>query len=257
MGIPQTLFTSQYFLFSAKSMKVVLAIFVVVCSGIATAKCPAAVDGAVFTSIKQNFSGGLSAYDWVISPTTLTVQTPPGTTKACGASVYFGQYQGGTSIACLSGVPTATPLTDGCEFSGTGTTDKSRVFKITLACDQSTSTLQPPAVIDVTQSGSTFTYAGTFRINSVCDGGSSSPGGSFAKEACSGGCAFLIVFFVGTFAYAIVAILYNVLREGKRGLDAAPHPELWLQLPALVKDGVLFTIQCIRCKGSSSGYQQV
>ena len=59
-------------------------------------------------------------------------------------------------------------ITNGCRFwyqqqSG------DRIFNLTVVCDPSAYTLQPPSAIVVTGRGSsTFVYSGTFRSAAVC-----------------------------------------------------------------------------------------
>jgi hypothetical protein len=93
-----------------------------------------------------------------------------------------------------------------------------------------------------------------------------SPPAPLASEpACSGGCAYVIVVFVGGFVYVVVTVLFYYFRQGKRGLELLPHPDFWKEFAYCVKDGVIFSVQKIRaliCKsgpyaGDGSSYQQV
>ena len=38
-------------------------------------------------------------------------------------------------------------------------------------------------------------------------------------------------------------------RDGAKGVDAIPHLEMWKDLPFLVRDGVIFTVDTIKSKG--------
>ena len=132
---------------------------------------------------------------------------------------------------------------------------------MTIGCDKTISSLQAPAAFQVTEGTNSFTYKASFKLDSVCSGApgpNPGPGGAddYQKEPCSGGCAFLIVFFASMVVYAIVAIVINVV-TGKRGKEVAPHADLWTEIPSLIKDGVMFTIRCATCRADASGYQQV
>ncbi len=75
------------------------------------------------------------------------------------------------------------------------------------------------------------------------------------------GAAFVIIVFVGAFLYVVLTVLYNRFRLGKSGKELAPHPEFWLSLPGLVKDGHIFVFRKLRglCKKDSNagGYSSV
>jgi len=72
----------------------------------------------------------------------------------------------------------------------------------------------------------------------------------------SNGWIFIIVLLVMSTLYVggFSAINY---RQGKRGRDLLPHPAFWAGLLQLVKDGFRYCGQLIRCKGRSSGYEDV
>lgn len=61
------------------------------------------------------------------------------------------------------------------------------------------------------------------------------------------------VFMVGGI-YLGLGIVYKVRREGAKlnSLEAIPHVEMWKELPALVRDGVVFSIDTIKSKGRPS-----
>jgi hypothetical protein len=64
----------------------------------------------------------------------------------------------------------------------------------------------------------------------------------------AGGQFIFFVFF--SFAlYFALGIAYKVKRFGAKGLDAIPHLEMWLDLPYLVRDGVIFSIDTLKSKG--------
>ena len=57
---------------------------------------------------------------------------------------------------------------------------------------------------------------------------------------------FVLFVFV---AYCGAGVAYNYHRKGAHGVEALPHLETWKDLPALVKDGVVFSIDTIKSKG--------
>lgn len=50
--------------------------------------------------------------------------------------------------------------------------------------------------------------------------------------------------------YCGLGVVYNVRRNGARGLEALPHLEMWKDLPSLVRDGVVFSVDTIKSKAS-------
>jgi len=92
-------------------------------------------------------------------------------------------------------------------------------------------------------------------VDAKCGGGGG--GGKSADDAddlditgCGGGCAFLIIFFCGGFTYFVAGALINYKKYEKRGVEAVPHLAFWKDLPFLVKDGVVFTVQKARGRGT-------
>jgi len=71
------------------------------------------------------------------------------------------------------------------------------------------------------------------------------------------GVKFLIGIFVLFALYCGLGVAYRIRRLGiAPGLDALPHLEMWKDLPFLVKDGVIFSIDTIKSKASPN-YQAV
>lgn len=57
-------------------------------------------------------------------------------------------------------------------------------------------------------------------------------------------------FVVGVLGlYFGLGVAYNVRRNGAKGLEALPHLDMWRDLPWLVKDGVVFSIDTIKSRG--------
>ena len=202
--------------------------------------CPTSIPAATF-NFPQSYNGQNENFDWLISPTSPSSNTPAGDAP-CASAVYIGQYTPGAGdpSSCITTAPTTTVTGTGCKFSYTQTDGSTtRTFNVDVDCDANAATLQPPAAFVVTAggSGSSFTYAGTFKSASTCSGapppGPTPPGpgpnpgptppvgpagSDFAKEPCSGGCAFLIVFFAGMVVYFVAAIVFNIV-TGKRPLS--------------------------------------
>ena len=50
--------------------------------------------------------------------------------------------------------------------------------------------------------------------------------------------------------YFGLGVWYKVKRQGATmGLEAVPHLDFWQDLPYLVRDGVIFTVDTIKSKG--------
>ena len=242
-----------------------------VCVQVASAAdvCASANIAAATFNFPQSFNGNNENFDWLISPTAPSAATPAGD-AACPQAVYVGQYTPGAGdpSSCIHTAPTITASTNGCQFNYQQTDGAtSRTFVLTIDCDTTATTLQPPAAFLVKAGfGSSYTYTGTFKSAATCasnpgPGPGPNPGptggNDFAKEACSGGCAFLIVFFAGMTVYVVAAVVFNIV-TGKRGREAAPHTDFWSEIPSLIKDGVMFLVRVITCRASAgAGYQQV
>jgi hypothetical protein len=52
--------------------------------------------------------------------------------------------------------------------------------------------------------------------------------------------------------YFGLGFLYKSRRHGAQGLEAVPHLETWKELPYLVRDGVIFSVDTIKSKGRAS-----
>ena len=240
---------------------------------LAAADCPSTMAAKSF-NFPQSYQGNEEPFDWLISFTEASTATPTGD-AACPAGVYVGQYSPGAAdaAACITTAPTATKTDQGCKWSTTQVDNggTSRTFDMTVNCDATATALTPPTAFYVTAgTNSDYTYTGTFTSPDVCGsapgpgpgpnpGPGPSPSGldEYEKEPCSGGCAFLIVFFGGMFVYFVAAIVFNIV-TGKRGREAAPNSDFWSEIPSLVKDGVMFLVRVITCRASAgAGYQQV
>ena len=73
-------------------------------------------------------------------------------------------------------------------------------------------------------------------------------------ESAGLGAGWQFIFFV-FFSFALyfaLGVAYKVKRFGAKGVDAIPHLEMWLDLPYLVRDGVIFAIDTLKSKGRPS-----
>ena len=61
------------------------------------------------------------------------------------------------------------------------------------------------------------------------------------KAGVSGGAIFLIIFFVGIFAYVLGTVLFHYWRHREW---AAPHKEFWLEVAVCIKWGAVFIFTC-------------
>ncbi len=71
---------------------------------------------------------------------------------------------------------------------------------------------------------------------------------------------FLAAIFASGFVYVTGTMIVRYA-TGKRGVDLAPHPLFWRDLPYLVRDGCKFCVSLVQqalCKGNNSdGYTTV
>ncbi|XP_065845837.1 cation-dependent mannose-6-phosphate receptor-like [Oscarella lobularis] len=115
--------------------------------------------------------------------------------------------------------------------------DQSRKSRITLVCDESEEgTMQA------------FGDAGTLSYNFKLTSKYACP--VHFSSGLSGGSYLLIIFFSLVVTYFVVGIL--VMKFGKKaeGKEIIPNSGLWLSIPSLVKEGVVFLWHKIRGNGN-------
>ena len=68
------------------------------------------------------------------------------------------------------------------------------------------------------------------------------------------GWQFILIVFACFALYFGFGIAYKVKREGAKlnSMEAIPHVEMWKELPYLVRDGVIFSVDTIKSKGRPS-----
>eukprot|EP00744_Colponema_vietnamica_P004341 GILI01006498.1.p1 GENE.GILI01006498.1~~GILI01006498.1.p1 ORF type:complete len:260 (+),score=62.48 GILI01006498.1:31-780(+) len=233
------------------------------------AQCPTNIS-PVTTTIIQSFNGATTSYEWTISPTSLVSQTPADS-MACSSSGYISQYTPGGSCDAVCNQQVGTPTVQGDACVYTFTDGGVRTMSLTLTCAEGVNTMNLANTVPVTQpTTGTYSYAFTGTYGGVCgdaptNGPTDGPngGGGGGSPACGGGCAFTIIFFVGGGLYVIGTVAWNYFKAGKRGKELAPHPEFWLMIPGLIKDGAIFSFQMVTkpCRkdggGGGSSYTQV
>jgi len=171
----------------------------------------------------------------------------------------YTESQSGTSCtnvaACQVGAPpTAYPLGthDSAAFSvddsgkaqvqytATGSDGNLRTATVSLVCDPNTEKT-------MTYNGeSVLVYSFTLTSKSCCPGSSGGGGGG----GLSTGSVLCIILTVLVVVYLVGGVLYMTYQKGATGVERIPNIDFWKDLPALVKDGVMFTVHC--GKGSST-----
>jgi hypothetical protein len=167
----------------------------------------------------------------------------------------------------------------------TGSNHPGWTATVLLTCDPSGGANLSPKMSQVNVNGAssdTLNFDFSFKTGAVCGAANPTPqpagpnpntpsppgpqGNPPPSEEppCGGGCAFLIIFFVGGAVYVAGTVAFYYVREGKRGAELVPHKEFWKDLPFLVRDGAVFLFTKIKGLvtggGGGSGqatYQQV
>ena len=243
----------------AKSLLIAVATSLAVIG--ADARCPSNIP-PVYTEITQVFNGIRTKYDWVISPTK-HANAADGKTSPCPSPAYVVQWDvDGCSSTSALVANAPLPGTDKCSYAFNDD-DKFRTMNLEITCDKGSSKLtMDPSVNVVSSGGLTYSFKGTYA--GVCEGSSDDDGdggGDKKSGGCGGGCIFVILFFVGAVLYVAGTVAFNYFKLGKRGKELAPHPEFWLLIPGLIKDGAVFSFQMVTkpCRKDSGGssYTQV
>jgi len=68
------------------------------------------------------------------------------------------------------------------------------------------------------------------------------PSPKVVDEGMSGGTAFCLFFFIVCCVYFGGGILVRKFARGAEGNEMLPHYEFWSDLPNLIRDGVMFTL---------------
>lgn len=128
----------------------------------------------------------------------------------------------------------------------TGTTYPcKRQSLITVNCPADGKTVTYPVALGEDPAGS-CEYEFNMTHPAACPlGGSAGSGGG-----CTWGCGYLIVFFLGFGLYFAGGFAYRYHQMGERGAAAVPNVEFWTEVPAYIKDGVLYSYECTK-----AGYQ--
>ena len=124
--------------------------------------------------------------------------------------------------------------------------------EVTLSCGPNLALESKTTTVPVSGTDPNLMFSFQLTTSAVCgpnNGGT--PPSADGDSGCGGGCAFLIIFFVGGFVYVAGTVAFYYVKEGKRGAELVPHKEFWKDLPLLCKDGAVFLVTKI--KGLVSG----
>ena len=73
-----------------------------------------------------------------------------------------------------------------------------------------------------------------------------------------GGWKFVVLVSAVFVAYCALGVAYKVRRLGTpAGLESLPHVEMWRDLPALVRDGIVFSVDTLKSAWRRDHYQTV
>jgi len=168
--------------------------------------------------------------------------------------------------------------TDSVCAAGTGICEKSSFSSSKIGMSATTFTVQSPGVLVMTYSGGTGCFSGT--ITFTCKEGAGIGAPVYVSENCiyafsweteyacskalgdgddgdddsgppgtgglSIGSILCIIFFVSIFVYFAAGYAFRYQKYEARGVDAIPNLDFWRELPALVKDGSLYSYHKIR-----------
>ena len=114
-----------------------------------------------------------------------------------------------------------------------------RETTIVLKCDR---TIQNYTQVKVTEPEPCH-YQISFSSKYACPDGRE---GEF-----EGGWIFVIIVLVGLALYFIIGIIIKIAVFKASGKDIIPNTEFWVELPGLIKDGIVFLFNKITCRGGS------
>ena len=73
-----------------------------------------------------------------------------------------------------------------------------------------------------------------------------------------GGWKFVVLVSAVFVAYCALGVAYKVRRLGTPArLESLPHVEMWRDLPALVRDGIVFSVDTLKSARRRDHYQTV
>lgn len=206
--------------------------------------------------INENFNGFRTLYKW-----TLDLCTPLPQRGACNTGYYIhGEYMQNNDrcyeqLGESSTVPTAeVDTTQGVVTMHYVTQASSpKNAYVVLECDPNMepNTIEPSGDVMYSSTSNPYTqnYRFFFKSKCACSGGCYSGGGI-------GGWLFIIFLLVGIVLYVGIGMGWNH-RKGLRGIELIPHLAFWKDLPALVKEGVLFSVEKIKGCVNRKGFTQV
>ena len=78
------------------------------------------------------------------------------------------------------------------------------------------------------------------------------------RKGMGGGWKFVVLVSAVFVAYCALGVAYKVRRLGTpAGLESLPHVEMWRDLPALVRDGIVFSVDTLKSARRRDHYQTV
>jgi hypothetical protein len=78
------------------------------------------------------------------------------------------------------------------------------------------------------------------------------------RTGMGGGWKFVVLVSAVFVAYCALGVAYKVRRLGTpAGLESLPHVEMWRDLPALVRDGIVFSVDTLKSARRRDHYQTV
>ncbi|XP_065177979.1 uncharacterized protein LOC135808685 [Sycon ciliatum] len=98
---------------------------------------------------------------------------------------------------------------------------------------------------------------GTQPVTSNGGGGGGGGGGTSGKTGgISPGSVTVIIFFVVVTSYLVGGVLLMHFHRGAQGLEMIPNRSLWVEVPGLIKEGVLFVVSPCR-GGRGADYEKL
>jgi len=117
--------------------------------------------------------------------------------------------------------------------------DLDRRMEIDFVCDSGAGNGMPAF------SGESPTHHYNFKWTSAMSCPVSGSGGL------SGGSILLIIFAGLLVIYVVAGVLFNILKRHATGVEIIPNVELWISIPGLVKDGVMYLVHKTIRRGDS------
>jgi len=222
-----------------------------------------------FSSLMNDMTGSDSGttYSYVVHPCgaitgTASCIATTSSSSACqiqvnpkGASFDIGNWGGTANWMLIDpnnpaiGVMYQLTGAQSCWATGTPTSYFANILFVCAATQAAT--------VAVTNPPSSCVQNYTISTPLACSnpGGGGGGGGGGGSSKMSGGWVFIIFLCVLIPVYVAGGCLYKSQKLGAQGMDKCPNVEFWRDLPALCKDGCVFTVNKIKglCGGGGGG----